>query len=753
MSRDLLMTEDGGRATQEVVGSEVVAEGFQVVRRRWPWIALAALVGIGFGVLHYVVTPRLYQATTTVHIQRRTLASLTNPQMAWFEGMWNLEYYPTQHKLLESSALAERVVRSQRLWEDPRFAPRVSQSEAGSQAPTTAEDEAAVASMARRLRIRVEPIKGTELVNLRYVHADPDFAALIANAWADEYIRMGIEQRRSQAGAASDFFVNQIDDVRRQLEAKRQELTALTRESRNLTIEGDEDLANERLKSLEAARNAASSERVRLEAVYQQLQSQSAETVARTVAPTEVGVLEATVRRYEQEVANLAERYRAGHPAMLEAETALEEARAAYQRGVAGIAAAARQSARADFQAAEAQELQLESEIADTRSAATADSSDNAQVESVRKEIEGLNEQLADLQRRQATSASTTALSETNDSNVHVIERAIAPTAPFQPNLKRDLATGALIGSILGMMLVLGVYYFDNSIKTPDQAERTLGYPTLGVIPDVNARGNRYGYRYVQYRREKEDDSKHSVRARTVQESAGERRIELIPLDHPQSAIAEAYRSLRAALLMSSAEAIESVVVTSADAGEGKTSTAANLGVVMAQLGKRVLVIDADLRRPRQHKVFDLSNRLGVVTVLTAGAALPQVVQATRVENLHLLASGPIPPNPSELLSSTHMEELIRDAREAYDLVILDAPPILAVSDPMLLSASADGLILTVSSGLLRRDHARIARSRLELADSRVFGLVINRYVPQTGSKDRRYRYETYYRSADSSAA
>ena len=761
---DLFATEHDSPEGSGSFNTELLVEAIAAIRRRWIWVAAVALIGMGFGVVHYLITPRLFQASTKIHIQRKTLASLANPQMAFYEGLFNFEYYPTQYKLIASNGVAERVVRSLRLWENPKFGGKNSErSPDSSVAPTSAQDEAAIARMARRLRISVAPEKGTELVNLRFVHADPEFSAMIANEWAQQYIQLGIDQRRTRAGAATDFFTNQIRDVRAEISGRRQDLNSLTREAENLSLDADADLANERLKALESARTEAQQDRVRLEAAYQQLQGQSQAAIARNRGASEAGALERDLRAKEQEVSSLRERYRPGHPTLSDAEAALEEAENAYRRGITRIASATREQARSDYRAAVSREDQLAEEIAQTRSQATEDSTQSSEADSLRREILGLETRLTQLQQQQSGSSATSDLSETNDTNVHVIERAVPPGGPFQPNLKNDVMSGLLFGGMLGLLLVLGVHYMDNTIKTPEQAERTFGLPTLGIIPDASAKSRRYGYRYGRYGYRYNyrysyssygGEAKSSANQQSSEDESTDPNIELIPLRKPHSVLAEAYRSLRAALLMSSADTLGAVAVTSADVGEGKSSTAVNLGIVMAQLDKRVLIIDADLRRPRQHKIFEVSNRTGNVTVLTGGSDLSEAVQLTQVANLSVLTSGPIPPNPSELLSSNKMGQMVDEARKYYDFVIIDAPPVLAVSDPMLVALHVDGLVLTVSAGILRRDHARAARARLQVAGTKVLGLVLNRFNPEgTGSKYRRYRYnyKSSYRSSDSS--
>src|SRR6185436_9928318 len=237
--------------------------------------------------------------------------------------------------------------------------------------------------------------------------------------------------------------------------------------------------------------------------------------------------------------------------------------------------------------------------------------------------------------------------------------------------------------------------------------------------------------------------------------------IELLPQTKPRHSISEAYRSLRTALLLSSAEKLRVVALTSAHSGEGKTATAANLSVVMAQLGRQVLLIDADLRKPRMHRVFNLSNREGLVHCLTGGEPLEQLIQPTGVNGLFLLPSGTIPPNPSELLASDRMRELLELAQRRFDLVIVDTPPMLAVTDAAVVGAMVDGVVYTLQAGRVLRAEAVASTDRLRLSGARVLGIVLNRYVQVRGAERKHYyhyyQYQAYgegdERSSGSSAA
>ena len=362
---------------------------------------------------------------------------------------------------------------------------------------------------------------------------------------------------------------------------------------------------------------------------------------------------------------------------------------------------------------------------------------------------------LDDLLKKLSEAGVTARLQTTRESNVRVVDRALIPGSPFRPSLRNDLSMGLSAGLILGIGLVLLIRFLDRTVKSSDELERLLGLPVLAVIPDVaeKSRGYRYGYSGYGYG---DRGGKNRTKGKAGQQNPEEvMEIELLPERRPRIAVSEAYRSLRTALLLSSAEELKIVTITSAEAAEGKTVTAANLAVVMAQMGRRVLLIDADLRKPRMHKLFKASNRVGLVHFLTGRADPEALFVPTAVTNLSLCSSGPHPPNPSELLASDRMVEFFNLVRERFDFAVVDTPPVLAVTDAIMPGSISDGVILCFRANKILREDAISCYDRLQMAEVRILGTLLNRYQPVRGGYyDRRryYYYESYGDSAERSA-
>jgi len=360
---------------------------------------------------------------------------------------------------------------------------------------------------------------------------------------------------------------------------------------------------------------------------------------------------------------------------------------------------------------------------------------------------------LGELARKQSETEVTSRLQGNRDSNVQVVDRALVPGGPYRPSLFRNLSFGLMLGLGLGLGVVFFVEYLDRSLKTTEDVDRILGLPLLAVIPDVGQHSDGYGYsRYYGYGRR---DGKGTLgrRAQGAQKpgpDSGIGQIELVSHFKPRLAISEAYRSLRTALLLSTANRLKSVVVTSAIPGEGKTSTAANLAVVLAQLDRQVLLVDADLRKPRLHEIFGVTNRIGLVSFLARGVDETAIFLRTTVPNLYLTPTGPVPPNPSELLSSERMMDFVAVAYQRFDYVIFDSPPALPVTDAIVLGAMSDGVVWCVGSGILLREDARACQQRLQLSEVRVLGTALTRFREHHGRYGKRYR--TYQKYVDDAA-
>ncbi|MFZ9889754.1 MAG: polysaccharide biosynthesis tyrosine autokinase, partial [Myxococcota bacterium] len=337
----------------------------------------------------------------------------------------------------------------------------------------------------------------------------------------------------------------------------------------------------------------------------------------------------------------------------------------------------------------------------------------------LQREVE-TNERLYEMVTSRMKEADLTGAMRFN--NVQVLDRALVPTSPFKPNLRKDLITGLVLGLLLGVALALGLDKLDNTLKTQVEVEAALDVPFLGFLPLIEG-GDK----------------------RRAPDAAALRDRDLYVLRNPKSSPAECARFIRTNLMfMGTDRPLQTLVVTSPGPQEGKTTTAVSLAATMAQAGSRVLLVDTDMRRPRLHRAFGLSNERGVSTLILGDASLDEVVQHSELAGLDVLVCGPTPPNPAELLHTRRFAELTAELRRRYDRVVFDAPPAGAVSDPLILGAQVDGTVVILKCQKTTREVAQQTVRSLEDAHAHVVGAILN----DVDLASRRYGsyYSQYYR-------
>ena len=675
-------------------GSEFhITEWLDVVKRR-KWV----LVGVWSAILalfmvQYVRTPKAYESSIVIQIERRTAVPVKVEEVIGLDSWWDAQsFYPTQYELLQSRGLAEKVVLSLKLAEDRTFnpgGPRAAKL-ADPTSPASADEQTVALAMKLLRNLTIAPVRNTRMVRISYSAPTPELAARIANGIADTYISWGIETRVASMGKASEFLAAQVEVVKREMQAAQARLQAFGKLTDTVALDVVSNATVQRWELLQKEYMAAVSERMGKEAVY------------RAIAP-------------------------ASGRGAVPAETQPVDAKSAAE-------------ARERLDAALAREQSLKRDADRVKDEVVRLSSAAIEYNNLKMEISTRQSLLDDLLRKQGTLDLAGGMR--TESNVTVVDSALPPKGPYQPSLLRSLALGLAVGLLFGAGGVVLAEVFDRTIKSAADAQRILALPILGSVPDISQAGGHYGYySYYGYGRSHRTDAEQTDRSKEHVS------IELVSVSRPRHTAAEAYRSLRTSVLLSSADGLKVVLVTSPVAGEGKTASAGNLAAVLAQMGRKVLLIDADLRKPHQHEVFKLSNRIGLVSVLVGQAKPEEAYLATVIPGLFVLPSGPIPPNPAELLASERMRGFVRGMRETFDFVVLDSPPVLPVTDATILSAYADGVVLCLGAGIVMREEARHCKERLELAEAKILGLLVNRVDEDSGRgyKKRYYRrYQSY---------
>jgi succinoglycan biosynthesis transport protein ExoP len=434
--------------------------------------------------------------------------------------------------------------------------------------------------------------------------------------------------------------------------------------------------------------------------------------------------------RLEGEYAHLATQFKPGFSRLDQLKAQVEESRSRLrqeiQRVVAGI--------ESSYLAAGSREKALRDKMGEQKAAALGLKDAAVEYAILAREVD-TNRQLYDsvLQRMRETGVAA----ELRTSNVSVIDQAELPRIPSQPRKKKMLLLSALMGLMGGVGLALFFEYLDNTdhtLKTSEEVERYLRLPNLGVVPDfLSLNGRRYTLRKLPYTPPQIPSALPSGKKHA-----------LVLAHHPLSVLTEAYRMLRTAILLSRAgESPKTVLFTSGIHGEGKTVTVVNTAIIFAQMGVRVLVIDADLRRPDCHRVLGLENGLGLTEVLTGQMGPSEAIRPAAINGFFLLSAGSIPPNPAELVGSKKMQETVTSLQEQYDYILIDSPPVMQLSDAVLLSTMVEGVVLVVSSQETPKYVVREACSRLNYARAKILGVMLNRVNLRSG--DYAYYYRPYY--------
>jgi len=693
----------------------------------------------------------LYRASARVMIQdERATASVgtlnANDPVFWQDPE---QFYNTQYSIMSSRGLAKRVVHKLNLQQHALFNGTAPQSRgplsvvrearqtlgstvrslfksadttAAAEAP--APDESAIESgLIGQLLAGVEivPQRQTRLVEIVYTSPDPTFAALAATTLADEYAQQNLDLRLETINKNLAFLGEEVAKQETKV-AESEEAMAGYRERQNaLSLEDRQNIVVARLNTLNDTATKARTTRLQKEATYKQVKSIDPKSDAADAYPviaTNPGVMEAKTRLNDlmADKARLASRYLPGHPDLIKVEGQIDSARAALVAQRSRVI----ESARNDYEAAIHEERSFSGQLESQKGAAMdLDRKSGAylvlqrQAETNRQVYQSLLQQQKELR----------VVSNSRTNNVQVMDRAEVPGAPFSPNARRDWFTAIVAGLIVALGLAFGMEYLDDTVKTPDDVTGRLRLPMLGLVPTVPGT-----------------------------------QVPLLSASVPDD-FGEAFRSLRTSLVFTaSPDGPRVVAVTSSHPLEGKTTTACNLGIVLALGGSRVLLVDADMRRPGLHTVVGVPNETGLSHLLVGQARVRDAVQKTSQQNLFVISAGRIPPNPSELLTSDRMNALVDNLRSGpFDWVIIDTPPVLAVTDAVLVSRSVGSVVFVIGSEMTRRVHAERAIETLSAGRPKSIGAVLNRVDLNRNkyyySRYYGYHYQNYYGSGSKKSA
>ena len=687
----------------------------------------AVLVMLGVAIYTLEQT-KIYRSSATILIDPSVPKPLgkdvqTVVDMGAGDFMANHEYLATQYKIIQSRRVAGAVVKQLGLNRDRSFIDNVP-PRPNLPGEATSEDRA---TALLQERLSVEPVKDSRLAFVRYEDASPERAQRVLAAILDTYISQNLDDTLAEVNSAVDWLRSQLDRLNGDLQTSEMALQQFKEQKNILALEVDDqsNTLHEELRQLSGALTIVRGRRQQLAAKRSELEKVPEDDPRSLGAPELVNssLLQQLRQHYEAAIRErdglLGGGKAENHPDVRRADAAVQEARAAVVAEIKNV----RASAARELAATEKEEAGLNGLLLDAQRRAVEVNLLQIQYSRLRREREN-NEKLYTLILERTTETDLQRLLRVN--NLRVVDSPDIAHSPVRPRIAAMVLLAIVAGIGVGVGVAVSLVALDRTIKTPENVEDELGITCLGLLPKLDGdRSDGYGRR----RRRSATQKKPSA-------------PELVVHEVPLSNVAEAARAIRTNLMFMSADnPIRTLLVTSANPAEGKTTVACCIAITIAHAGHRTLLVDCDLRRPRIHRIFGKSSDLGLTSALIDSSALDGAIQPTDVANLFVLPAGPMAPNPADLMHSERFRALIHELRNRFDRVVFDSSPVAPVTDATILSAYVDATMLVVRSYTTRKDAARHALRAILDIGSKTAGVVLN----AVDFSKHEYKYATYY--------
>jgi capsular exopolysaccharide synthesis family protein len=683
-----------------------------MMKRAWT-ITIAILIVVALTAVYTYRMVPVYRATASIEVEP------DYPQLQSINDLYrqaptdDYSFTVTQMQVLQSDNMAWQTIEQLGLDRSQASAVPKSAPQASAVQITAAKKAAMIGDLKGGLHI--EPLKDSRIVEVSFESSDPELAARIVNALVSNYIEFNFRARYDFTRHASSWMEQQLEDLRAKVEKSQQALVDYERQNLIINVGDKQNITEQRLQDLSRDYTTAQSDRVQKESIYELAKSNEGQ-IGIIVQNELLLRLEEKYTDLKAAYADANAQYGPNFPKVVRLRDQLNMMQSLIEKQ----RKQAIQKVHNDYLVAVGRENLLAAAMGKQKGEVGQLNQRMIEHNILKREFESNQQLYANLLQRLKDATISAGLQATN---IHVIDQATPPTSPIRPNKTRNILASLLVGLIFGVTLAFVQEALDSSVRSTEEAERLINAPALAVIPV-----DRDGYRRKQLPTDRPGSS------------SGSDAVGLAVLKRPSSHMAESFRSLRTSVLLSTApRPPQTLLVTSAQMGEGKTSTALNLAIAFSQRGGTVLIIDADLRRPNVAKTLGVANEKGLSSFLTGAHTLQEVlIQSERVKNLWVLPAGPRPPDPAELLSSHMMGTTLKGLLKNFTQIIIDSPPVLAVTDGVVLSALVDGVILVVASGVTARGALARTHRILENARARVLGIVLNKVD---------VRFDAYYGS------
>jgi polysaccharide biosynthesis transport protein len=723
-----------------------------LVKRRWTILALTFAVVAITAIATWKATP-IYRSTIRIQIdpEQQNVLPFKDSQEIGSTYAQSQEYLQTQFKVLESKTLAGRVIRVLNLDTNTSFAKEVdpatrsktmewirdvfglndqdNQEKDGRAADPSIVEDRKLSRLFKTFgkNLSTSPIRASRLVDVSFNALDPKLAADVANALADQYIRMNFETKYESTNSAAKFLDEQITDLKAKVEKAEESLVRFSREHDIYAISDKENVILQKLSDLNTALTAVQADRIQKEAVWKIVQQASSGNFPDVLRNDLIKELEKNLATLKVQQSKLAASFRPGWPELDQVTGQVAEAEAQ-------LASERRKSIRnveTEYRTSVQREKLLSDALTTQKVEANNYNQNSIQYNIIKRQVD-TDKQLYDglLQRMKEAGVSA----GLHSNNIHVVDPARPQRNPFSPNKPLNLSLALAIGLLFSVGLAFFIEHLDNSIKTPDDLDRFIKLPALGIIPSMAS------LLPTRYRKQLAASSGGNGSKGAIPVNA----VELISYQDTKSLMAEAYRNLRTSVLLSSGSGRppKLLVVTSSQPKEGKTTTAVNFAITLAQTGEKVILLDCDMRNPRVHRAMNLENAGGMSAFLSGNSDLSSLIQQTDIPNLFAVTAGRVPPNPAELLGSPRMKQGLLLLNEYFNYVVIDTPPVLAVTDARILGPLADGVILVIKGGETPKEAVKRTKRLLQEVHAHVIGTLLNNVDVHSADY---YYYAKYY--------
>jgi polysaccharide biosynthesis transport protein len=703
----------------EVSALSGILSSLRAVRKHWAIVVGLVLVCGAASLAYSKSLPKIYEAQTLLEFDPDVIKPLGNkadPIIGW-SAIWDTrEYYETQYRIMQSDRVLSGVVRDLSLQNDPAFL--------GYTPTAPAPLESTIASL--RGRLTVEPVKGSRLVLVKVQDTHPAQARRLSEAIARTYIQQNLEKMVNATGDTVVWLSGQLDHFKQELEQTENSLHEFKKQNDlpSSTLEDLSKMIRLEMQEYDSALTRTRMRRQELGARHAELGKITAENpdqvpASELLSNTFLNTLRTQFQQATRERAELiADGKGENHPAVKMTDQKVALARSHLLNEIKNI------------QGAVARDLNV-IERQEGGEATLYEGARKRAVDLNLKELEfhrldrmrAQNEKLYAVLLEQLKEADLRRMMNTN--NIRLVDGAIEPKEPIAPRVSVNVGIALLIGLVLGLGLAILREQLDNTLKTPEDVEHKLGVTFLGLLPEIS-----------------EDEGGEAKRGRRARRLKTELAPELLVHERPTSGIAEAARALRTNLMfMNPDRPYRRMLVTSAAPAEGKTTVAVSIAVSLAQGGQRVCIIDCDLRRPRLHRIFDRAGDIGLMNAILDEATIDDIAKPTIVPNLWCIPCGPIPPNSADVVSSEKFRRLLDEVSARFDRVVLDSPPIIAVTDSAIASTLVDGVIFVVRAFKTSVNLCRSGLRTLQDVDAPIAGAVLN----AVNLNRHEYNYYHYY--------